>query len=122
MQFKSSSKINYRSSMKQAKITKIILHKSFRSIIHAYLIKLKALKLHNHSMNIKDHDYKLNSHNERLNLKIQSLGFLPLKQNSIYCLLHSRCKASLDLHSLALEEEKARRNLRNARLKSEIRR
>ena len=46
--------------------------KKFRCVIHAYLIKLKALKLQEHSIDFKQHDYKLKSHNAQLEIRIQS--------------------------------------------------
>ena len=72
MLFESHQIINHRSTTDLMKMEKAHWTENFRCIIHAYLIKSKALKLHKHLMNFKQHDYELKSHNARLEIKIWS--------------------------------------------------
>ena len=92
-QFKSNQEIHCRSRTKLVKMAKTRLSINFRSWIHAWFFKLEAIKLQNYSMNINKHDYKLNSHNERLNFEIQS-SRSNLKSENV-----KSCKSLLSLQS-----------------------
>ena len=61
--------------------TKTFCIMSFRTSKHAQFIKLDAIKLQNHSIDFKQHDYELKSHGAWLEIRIQSWEFKPLRKN-----------------------------------------